>query len=69
MTRKLHPLEMRPISSTRVHAGAFARMVDTIANFDGLTAQEATTEALRMLEAGEVALKVEQAHAVYQHKA
>lgn len=66
MTRRLHPLELRPVRDTRVHAGAFGRMVETIAAFDGLPPDDAATEALRMLDAGEAELKVAGGHAAYQ---
>lgn len=66
MARRLHKLEIRPVRDTKVHAGAFVRMVDTIANFDRLSQDDAITEALRMLDSGEYVLKVEGAHAAYQ---
>lgn len=63
--RTLHPLEIRPFRETRVHAGAFARIVETIQNFDGLSQDDAATEALAMLDRGEFALKTIQGHAAY----
>lgn len=65
MSRRLHAMENRPFRNTKVHAGAFDRMISTIINFDGLSQNDAATEALRMLDAGEFALEVEQGHAAY----
>ena len=65
---KPHPLEIRPVAgySRRVHAGAFARAVATIMNFDGVDAAEATRLAMSELEAGKLRLKVLGGHAAYQ---
>lgn len=73
MSKRLrpHPLEMRPISgySRRVHAGAFARAVETVMNFDDVGVTEATRRVMGELESGELRLKVEGDHAAYQYKA
>jgi hypothetical protein len=65
---KPHPLEIRPVAgySRRVHAGAFARAVATIMNFDDVDATEATRRAMDELETGRLRLKVFGGHAAYQ---
>lgn len=66
---KIHALEIRPVAGydRRVHAGAFARAVDTVMNFDGVGEREATSRIMAELETGELRLKVEGGHAAYQY--
>ena len=67
---RIHPLELRPIAgySRPVHAGAFARAVETVMNFDKVDAAEAAKRLMSDLESGTIALKVEQGFAAYQFK-
>lgn len=70
MTAKVrpHPLEMRPLAgySRRVHAGAFTRAVETVMNFDRVTAEEAVRRLMDDLESGAIKLKVVHGCAAYQ---
>ena len=66
MSRKLHELEMRPFRDTRVHATAFQRAVETVANFDEVSQEEAATRIIADLDAGKMRLLVEQGFAAYQ---
>ncbi len=65
---KPHPLEVRPVAgyTRRVHAGAFARAVETVQNFDRVGEAEAAQSVMADLEAGKLRLVVSGSHAAYQ---
>lgn len=66
---RLHPLETRSVAGyfRRVHAGAFARAVDTVMAFDRVGESEAARRIMAELSAGDLRLKVDGGHASYRY--